>query len=50
MRSLLDTEPGVEAVGEASNGREALKLLETLRPDMAILDVAMPMLNAMLVT
>src|SRR6188768_520386 len=44
MRSLLDTEPGVEVVGEASNGREALK------PDMAILDVAMPMLNGIEVT
>ncbi|MFN0105727.1 MAG: response regulator [Bryobacteraceae bacterium] len=50
MRSLLDTEPGVEVVGEAPNGREALKLLETLRPDMAILDVAMPMLNGIEVT
>ena len=50
MRSLLDTEPGVEVVGEASNGREALKLLEALRPDMAILDVAMPMLNGIEVT
>ena len=47
---MLDTEPGVEVVGEASNGREALKLLETLRPDMAILDVAMPMLNGIEVT
>ncbi|MSV32511.1 MAG: response regulator transcription factor [Bryobacterales bacterium] len=50
MRSLLDTEPGVEVVGEASNGREALKLLEALRPDMSILDVAMPMLNGIEVT
>jgi DNA-binding NarL/FixJ family response regulator len=50
MRSLLDTEPGVEVVGEASNGREALKLIETLKPDMAILDVAMPMLNGIEVT
>jgi two-component system response regulator NreC len=45
MRSLLDAEPGVEVVGEAANGREALKLLETLRPEMAILDVSMPLLN-----
>jgi two-component system response regulator NreC len=45
MRSLLDAEPGLEVVGEAANGREALKLLETLRPDMAILDVSMPLLN-----
>jgi two-component system, NarL family, response regulator NreC len=50
MRSLLDSEPGVEVVGEAANGREALKLLETLRPEMAILDVAMPMLNGIEVT
>jgi two-component system response regulator NreC len=50
MRSLLDTEPGVEVVGEAANGREALKAIETLRPDMAILDVAMPMLNGIEVT
>lgn len=45
MRSLLEGEPGLEVVGEAANGREALRLLETLRPEMAILDVAMPMLN-----
>ena len=50
MRSLLEGEPGVEVVGEAANGREALKLLETARPDMAILDVAMPMLNGIEVT
>lgn len=50
MRSLLDAEPGVEVVGEAANGREALKLIETLKPDMAILDVAMPMLNGIDVT
>jgi len=37
-------------VGEAANGREALKAIETLRPDMAILDVAMPMLNGIEVT
>lgn len=50
MRSLLENEPGVEVVGEAANGREALKLLEAAKPDMAILDVAMPMLNGIEVT
>lgn len=45
MKSLLETEPGIEVVGEASDGREALKLCETLKPDIAILDVSMPMLN-----
>jgi two-component system response regulator NreC len=50
LRSLLEGEQGVEVVGEAANGREALKLLETTKPDMAILDVAMPMLNGIEVT
>lgn len=50
LRSLLEGEPGVDVVGEAANGREALKLLETAKPDMAILDVAMPMLNGIEVT
>jgi two-component system response regulator NreC len=50
LRSLLEGEPGVDVVGEAANGREALKLLETTKPDMAILDVAMPMLNGIEVT
>lgn len=45
MKSLLESEPGIVVAGEASDGREALKLCEALRPDMAILDVAMPMLN-----
>ncbi len=45
MKSLLETEPGVEVVGEASDGREAVKLCDSLRPDIAILDVSMPLLN-----
>jgi DNA-binding NarL/FixJ family response regulator len=45
LRSLLETEPGIEVVAEASNGLEALRLCETLQPDVLILDVAMPRLN-----
>jgi DNA-binding NarL/FixJ family response regulator len=45
LRALLEDEPGIEIVGEASDGREALHLCETLSPDMAILDIAMPQLN-----
>jgi two-component system response regulator NreC len=45
MRTLLETEPGMEVVGEASDGREALALCGQLRPDIAILDIAMPGLN-----
>jgi DNA-binding NarL/FixJ family response regulator len=50
MRALLDSEEGLEVVGEAANGREALKGIDALRPDLAILDVAMPMLNGIEVT
>lgn len=45
MRALLEEESGVEIVGEARDGREALDLCESLRPDLAILDIAMPQLN-----
>ncbi len=45
MHSLLDAQPGFEVVGEASDGQEALKVIETLEPDIAILDVMMPNMN-----
>lgn len=40
--SLLEMQPGVHVVGEANDGVEALNLIETLSPDIAILDVMMP--------
>jgi two-component system response regulator NreC len=45
MRSLLESHPGFEVVGEASDGEEALKLMESLSPDIAFMDVMMPNLN-----
>jgi two-component system, NarL family, response regulator NreC len=45
MHSLLAAQPGFEVIGEAGNGQEALRLIETLSPDIAILDVMMPDLN-----
>lgn len=44
LRALLEQE-GVTIVGEASDGRAAARLCEAERPDIAILDVAMPLLN-----
>ena len=45
MRSLLESHPGFEVIGEANDGEEALKLMETLSPDIAFMDVMMPNLN-----
>jgi two-component system, NarL family, response regulator NreC len=45
MRALLETDPQMEVVAEASDGQEALRLCETAAPDIVILDVAMPKLN-----
>jgi two-component system, NarL family, response regulator LiaR len=49
-RTLLEREEDMEVVGEASDGQEALKLLEELKPDVAILDISMPKLNGIEVT
>lgn len=44
LRLLLERE-GFEVVGEASDGHEAVQLAERLRPDVAVLDFVMPLLN-----
>jgi RNA polymerase sigma factor (sigma-70 family) len=45
LRFLLERQPGMEVVGEASDGREAVKLAGELAPHVVIMDVAMPLLN-----
>ena len=42
IRRVLEGEPGVVVVGEGSNGEEALSLVERERPDVLVIDVAMP--------
>lgn len=44
LRALLERE-GFEVVAEAGDGQEAVRLVEKLRPRVAVLDVAMPILN-----
>ena len=42
LRLLLERQPGFEVVAEAADGREAAERAETTRPDVAVLDIAMP--------
>ena len=47
IRALLEKLPGVEVVGEAGDGREVLKLVKLHRPDVVLMDIAMPGLNGL---
>jgi DNA-binding NarL/FixJ family response regulator len=47
IHGLLQGLPGVEVVGEAGDGQEALRLAEALRPDVVLMDVGMPGLNGL---
>lgn len=42
---LLEDEEGLTVVGEASNGEEAVEMVTELKPDVVIMDIAMPKLN-----
>jgi PAS domain S-box-containing protein len=45
LASLLQEEAGIQVVGQAANGREAVDLADRLRPDVVVMDVAMPLIN-----
>ena len=47
IEAMLGSEPDLEIVGEATNGREALELCRRLRPDMVLMDVCMPQMNGL---
>ena len=45
FRRILEAQQDLQVVGEAANGREAIRLAQELRPDLVLLDVSMPELN-----
>jgi DNA-binding NarL/FixJ family response regulator len=50
FRSLLSGEPGLEVVGEASTGLEAIELCRSLAPDLILMDVRMPEMDGITAT
>lgn len=49
-RELVQHEPGIEIVGEAGDGEEAVQLASELQPDVVIMDIRMPKLNGIAAT
>ncbi len=47
LRALLTSEPDIEIVGEADNGRQAVQLAKKDMPDVVVMDIAMPVLNGL---
>lgn len=50
VRALLERQPSISVVGEAGDGREALKRIEETSPDLVIMDIVIPGLNGIEVT
>ncbi len=47
ITNFLERSPNIIVIGEASNGKEALALVERLKPDILILDIHMPVLDGL---
>jgi DNA-binding NarL/FixJ family response regulator len=50
LRMVLTLEPDMTVVGEGSNGREAMTLVQRLAPDVVLMDVEMPEMDGILAT
>lgn len=45
LRAILEAQSDITVVGDAADGRQAVRLVQQLRPDVAVVDIAMPELN-----
>jgi DNA-binding NarL/FixJ family response regulator len=50
LRALLSTQPEIEIAGEAANGDEALQRVKTLKPEVVLMDLRMPVLSGVAAT
>ncbi|MCJ1959338.1 MULTISPECIES: response regulator [Novosphingobium] len=50
VRSVISSHPDWRVVGEAGDGREALEVVRSVRPDIAIIDYSLPMMNGLELT
>jgi DNA-binding NarL/FixJ family response regulator len=50
FRRMLEDDPGIAVVGEASDGREAIELARTLEPHVVVMDCAMPVVSGLVAT
>ena len=50
LRDVLETDPGLQVVGEAANGEVAFQMAEDVRPDVMLIDINLPDINGLQVT